>query len=103
MAVETDETGWAQTGGHDLPFGTYAAVEVEAPEGYRLGLVDESGEETGEGASLTVTIDGEWSWKSYERDVRDTWCEGASLWSRSTPTWPRELRAKQRSQELSSW
>lgn len=71
MAVETDETGWAQTGGHDLPFGTYAAVEVEAPEGYRLGLVDESGEETGEGASLTVTIDGEWSWKSYERDVRD--------------------------------
>ena len=31
MAVETDETGWAQNRGNDLPLSTYAAVEVEAP------------------------------------------------------------------------
>ncbi len=35
--ITTDENGIAQTGAHDLPFGTYSVVEVEAPPGYELG------------------------------------------------------------------
>ena len=34
MTVETGEDGVAQTGSHDLPFGTYTVTEIAAPEGY---------------------------------------------------------------------
>lgn len=71
MTVETNRDGWAQTGNHDLPFGTYEVRETNAPNGYRLGLVNELGEETGEGVSFTASVDDEWSWHSYESELFD--------------------------------
>lgn len=67
----TNRDGWAQTGAHELPFGTYEVIEVEAPHGYRLGRTDALGQETGEGISCTVTIAGERDWHSLENDFYD--------------------------------
>ena len=34
--ITTGDDGIAQTGEHDLPFGSYSVTEVGAPAGYRL-------------------------------------------------------------------
>lgn len=67
----TNRDGWAQTGAHDLPFGTYEVVEVQAPHGYALGRTDAQGQETGEGVSCIVTIAGERDWHSLESSFYD--------------------------------
>lgn len=67
--LETNRDGWAQTGTHDLPFGTYEVVEITPPTGYHLGLTTDEGHETGEGTRVITSVDGEWSWHSYESDL----------------------------------
>ena len=67
----TNEDGWAQTGDHDLPFGTYTVTEVAPPDGYRLGTAAEDGSQTGAGISLTVNVEGEGWWHSYETELSD--------------------------------
>lgn len=49
LTLVTDDSGYAATGAHDLPFGTYAVREVKAPEGYLL---------TGGETMVTVSEDG---------------------------------------------